>query len=83
MTERMFTQAYGASPDPGDLTRWDPSLIPWYTSTGTGVPAPTRRVVTAARVDKDGKLWLRISIDGVHVREVSTDGTTLTIEEDL
>lgn len=42
-----------------------------------------RKVTVAARVDEKGQLWLRLTVDGVHVAEVQSDATTLTLTEEI
>ncbi len=77
--------AYGAPglSQPGVAPDRVRDLINTQAGSAPAVFATARKVSIAARVDDDGRLWLRVSIDGHHVREVSTDGDMLTLEEAL
>lgn len=46
-------------------------------------PAPKREVTVAARIDEYGQLHLRMSIDGVHLREISMHGSSITFTEKI
>ena len=45
----------------------------------TGAPKQEHTLTVAARVDAEGTLHLRISIDGVHIQETSVKGTAVAI----
>lgn len=44
---------------------------------------PKREVTVAARIDEYGQLHLRMSIDGVHLREISMHGHSITFTEKI
>lgn len=46
-------------------------------------PAPKRKITVAARVDEYGQLWLRLSVDGVHLAEVAAEGSSVTLTEEI
>lgn len=77
---------YGGAPEPRPYPQID-RLKPQPATDTTWVPrhaGPVKRKVSAAaRIDEDGRLWLRVSVDGKHLAEVSTDGETITLEEEV
>lgn len=46
-------------------------------------PELPRKLCVAARLDPYGQMHLRISIDGVHLREVAVDGDSVSVIEDI
>lgn len=80
----MMTQAYGASPDPSWAVP-DRQYVPYTITTGGGITVAreSQKATVAARVDENGRLWLRISIDGRHIAEIEGDPSGLTLTVDL